>query len=140
MAIVDGVYGQLTITADGSETATIISDARIFRWRGVFAREMREVTPKNSAIKTYLPGHGISIVYLEAWIEQTIGGGIVGPGAFNTLPAELWLEPSGGDGVKKMYLTGWVEEFQWLSAIDEPNTFRARFRGNSDPVYTWAGA
>lgn len=138
MSVLDGLHGEITITAGGGETAKIISDATVWKWRGHFMRHMVDVTPKNQSTLIFLPGHGTSFIYVWAYIDQDTGVAANGPGAFNTLEASLILQPNGADAAKKITLTGWVEDFDWISAIDGPNEFRARIRGNSEPSYAWA--
>lgn len=133
MAVVAGHNAQVSFSTSQSGILLVSESTR---WRVSVAAQSTEVTAFKAAFRAFWPNHYGSTLEIWGWVDQATSPGFISNPVYANL-ITITIRPNRTDSNKKLVFSGWVERFDWLAAIDSPNSYYASVRGMSTAALTW---
>lgn len=140
MPVTTGLAGHnasVTLTYAGTTPEEPFLVTRRTKWQLRVSAKRIDITPFKSSFKAYWPEHYTSELKLWGYIDQAANPGFISVPEY-AYRATVTIRPNIAETGKNIIISeAWVEEFQWLTALDTTNSFYASIVGMSAAALSW---
>lgn len=128
-----GLYAKVTFLRDAADTKEALMTGNTVAVTWLARRELRpEVTPLNSNFLHYAPDAQTGILKLTGFIDRSVS-----PGELNEIEATVTFQPNSNEASRYILFPAWVQEYSWISVVDDANRFSAVIVPTGEATYAW---